>query len=273
MNNRFSWPTMWSQHWKRNFNFLMVANDTHPSGTLPHVIVGCHMMSDKPMREIKFDTTMMTKLIDWLKTEKIFIESDSLGITCTTTIGYLTQLHPKLTNCMFLKPLLLEHLEEVVIDPSLACELDPSLTALQTEAMSNGDMFIPAPPPFEIYQTRITCRKDKDKIKMDIIGIKCASNKSCLLKEFFNQSGLSQDADPHAGKFVPAGAIHLIGLEAYTKLLCNHNHFLHTVTTVPIRDFQHVTLDIPFSMDANTDIEQTNLTKLILSQPWCISLE
>jgi len=112
---------------------------------------------------------MMTKLIDWLKTEKIFIESDSLGITHTTTIGYLTKLHPKLTNRTFLKPLLLEHLEEVVIDPSLACKLDPALNTFHTEAMSNGDTFIPAPPPFKIYQTRITCGKDKEKYPLTLL--------------------------------------------------------------------------------------------------------
>jgi len=42
---------------------------------------------------------------------------------------------------------------------------------------------------------------------------------------------------------------------------------------VPIGDFQHEMLDIPFSTDQTTDIKQTNLYKIIMSQPWCINLE
>jgi len=253
--------------------YFTVTNDTRPIGMPPHVIIGCFLMSDQTMCDIKFDTMKTTKFINWLKKERIFIKSDSLGIAKTTTIGYLTKIHPKLTNRTFLKPLLLEVLEDVAMDPSLACKLDPSLSQQQTKAMSNGDVFAPEPPPFELYQTRISCGKDKDKIKTDIIGIKCAIDKGCLLKELFNQSGLTMELDTCMGTFVPTGAVHLIGLEAYAKLLRDHNQFLHTVTMVPIGDFQHETLELPFSTDATTDIEVTDLLETILSQPWCLSLE
>ncbi len=75
------------------------------------------------------------------------------------------------------------------------------------------------------------------------------------------------------GTFLPAGAVHLIGTEAYAKILRDHNQFLHTVTTVPIGDFQHETLEIPFLTDTTTDIETTNLMDTFLDQPWCLSLE
>jgi len=81
------------------------------------------------------------------------------------------------------------------------------------------------------------------------------------------------ELDTCMGKFVPTGAVHLIGLDAYTTLLRDHNQFLHTVTTVPIGDLQHEMLEIPFSTDATTDIEQTDLLEMILLQPWCLSLE
>jgi len=125
------------------------------------------------MRDIKFDTTTTTKFINWLKQEKIFIESDLLGIAKTKTIGYLTKLHPKLTNHTFLKPLLLSLLEDIVLDPALACELDPMIKHQQTEVMSNGDFLSVAPLDFEIYKTRISCSRDKDKISTDVLGIKC----------------------------------------------------------------------------------------------------
>ncbi len=235
--------------------FFTVVNDTRPVGTPPHVIVRCHLMSTRTMRDIKFDTMKTTKLIDWLK--KNFIESDLLGITKTTTIGYLTKLHPKLTNRTFLKPLLFSILEDVVVDPE----------------MSNGDIFIPKPLQFEIYKTKISCRRDNNKISTEVLGIKCAIDKGCLLKEFFNQSSVMTAIDPRLGTFVPTGGVHLIGMDAYAKLLREHNHFLHTVTTIPIGDFQHATLEIPFSTDATTDIDQTDLTEVIMSQPWCLSIK
>jgi len=73
--------------------------------------------------------------------------------------------------------------------------------------------------------------------------------------------------------FVPTGAVHLIGAEAYTNLLCANNEFLQSITTVPMGDFQHETLKIPFSLDKDTDINQMNLLKLISEQTWCISVE
>jgi len=38
-------------------------------------------------------------------------------------------------------------------------------------------------------------------------------------------------------------------------------------------DFQHPTLDIPFSMDSATDIKQMTLQDLIAEQTWCLGVE
>jgi len=109
-------------------------------------------------------------------------------------------------------------LEDVVLDPTLTCELNPLIKTQQTEAMSNSNFLSIAPPEFEIYKTRITCSHDKDKISTNVLGIKCAQDKGCLLKEFFNQSSVLSDIDTRLGTFVPTRAVHLIGLEAYAKL-------------------------------------------------------
>jgi len=73
--------------------------------------------------------------------------------------------------------------------------------------------------------------------------------------------------------FIPTGTIHLVGPEACTNLLCAINAFLQNITTVPMGDFQHEMLKIPFSMDNDMDINQTNLFDLINDQPWCINVE
>jgi len=253
--------------------FFTVTNDTRPTGTAPHIIIGCYMMSKWTVCKIKFDSTSSTKFLDWLSKEKIFIESDSLSISKTATIGYLFKLHLHLTSRMFLKPLLREVLSNIVISPELACELDPSLKTQQTEAMSNGNIFIPEIPLFEIYKTHVSHSHDDKKVKTDVIGIKCAIDKSRLLKEFLTQYGNPMELDPCIGTFFPTGVVHLIGPEAYVKLLQDNNSFLQSIATVLIGDFQHATLDIPFSTDTSTDIDATTLYDTILDQPWCLSLE
>jgi len=253
--------------------FFTVTNDTRPTGMKPHIIIGCYMMSERTVHEIKFESTSSTKFLDWLSKEKIFVESDSLGIAKTATVGYLFKLHPHLTNRTFLKPLLLEVLSDIVISPELACELDPTLKTQQTEAMSNGNLFIPEIPSFEIYKTHVSHGRDDKKIETDVIGIKCAIDKSRLLKEFFTQLGNPMELDTRIGTFVPTGAVHLIGQDAYVRLLHDNNSFLQTIATVPIGDFQHATLEIPFSTDTSTDIDATTLYDTILDQPWCLSLE
>jgi len=225
------------------------------------------------VKEIKFDHTQTTQFMDWLKKAQIFIESDELGITRTTTIGYLTKLHSKLTNRTFLKPLLNDYLSEVIISPELACELDPSLKKLCDAAKANGDFFAPAPPPFELFKTHISYGRDDKKIRTDVLGIKCAVEQGQLLKEFFTKISNPMDLDTHIGTFIPSGTVHMIGPEAFAKLLRDNNLFLQTISTIPVGDFQHETLDIPYSVDSSTDIDATTLAETILEQPWCISLE
>jgi len=123
----------------------------------------------------------------WMKKEKIFIELDSLGITKMTSIGYLANLHPTLTNYTNLKQLLNTALEDIVINAQLAVELNLELKTSQVTAKANGDMFIPAVPPFNLYQTHLTTSHDKEKVKTNIISIKCATAKAQLLKEFYSQ--------------------------------------------------------------------------------------
>jgi len=230
-------------------------------------------MSDRTVWEIKFDTMMQTKFVDWLAKEKIFLESDSLGITKTATIGYLLKLHTRITNCTILKELLNDKLHDMTLNPDLAVELDPSLKSKQTEAMSNGDLFIPEQPPFKVFSTCIRHGCDKDKIETFVFGIKCAVNHARLLKEYFTQLSNPMELDTRFGVFLPTGTVHMIGMDAYKKLLCDNNKFLQTITTVPLGDFQHEMLDIPFSCDTNTNIDAKTLYDTMLDQPWCLSVE
>ncbi len=135
--------------------YFTVMQDIHPTNTKPHIIIGCHLMSNQTVHEIKFNTTMQNKFVDWLAKEKIFLESDLLGITKTATIGYLLKLHTQITNCTTLKELLADELQNLNLNPDLVVKLDPTLKPKQVEAMSNGDIFVPKLPPFKIFSTCI----------------------------------------------------------------------------------------------------------------------
>jgi len=252
--------------------FFTITTDARATTNQQRVVIGCTLLSERTITEIKFDRTK-PELLEWMKNQKIFVESDSLGVNKTTTIGYLTRLHPQLTNRNTLKALLNVALEDIYIDPKLATDLDPTLTDKHTEAMSNGDVFVPEVPPFEVYKTRITHGRDQTKIFTHVIGIKCAAPQAKLLKEFYSQLASPEGYEKQIGVFVPTGAVHLLGIENYVRLIRENNAFLDEVTTIPMGDFQHATLDIPFSMDPSTDIDQLTLTDLIADQPWCLSID
>jgi len=252
--------------------YFTISTETRAKKNQQHVIIGCELLSERTMKDIKFDKTR-PQFMNWLDREKVFIESDTLGVIKTTTIGYITKLHPLLTNRNTLKTLLQTALEEVVIDADLAVELNPDLKEAQTKAKANGDFFNPDLPPFEIYKTKLNHGRDKEKVETNVLGIKSTIKQARLLKEFFSQLASPTYYEKQIGVFVPTGAVHLLGAANYVKLIRDNNAFIHSVMSIPLGDFQHETLDIPFSLDPSTDIEETTLLDLIAAQEWCLSIE
>jgi len=106
-----------------------------------------------------------------------------------------------------------------------------------------------------------------------VIGIKCATSKSKLLKECYSQLASPAGYEKQIGIFVPTGAVHLLGTKKYVNLLKDHNAFIDSIKSIPLGDFQHKMLDIPFSLVSTTDIEQVTLLDIIADQPWCLNTE
>ncbi len=124
-------------------------------------------------------------------------------------------------------------------------------------------MFIPTTPSFKLYKTKIRHGTNKNKVETKVIGIKCTADKVCLLKEYFSQLASPTNYKKQIGIFVPTGVVHLVRTANYAKIICNNNSFLQNVITIPIGDLQHATLDIPFSLQANTDIDQITLQEVL----------
>jgi len=51
----------------------------------------------------------------------------------------------------------------------------------------NGDMFVPEILPFKLYKMKIGHGTDKTRVVMEVLSIKCATDKACLLKEYYSQ--------------------------------------------------------------------------------------
>jgi len=80
------------------------------------------------------------------------------------------------------------------------------------------------------------------------------------------------ELDTYIGIFILTGTVH-IGTEAFTKLICNNNDFLQSITIVPLDNFQHKTLDIPFSCDTTTkSIDATTLAVVYSCKTLCCHL-
>jgi len=79
-----------------------------------------------------------------------------------------------------------------------------------------------------------------------MIGIKCAALKLKLLKEFYSHLASPARYEKQIKIFIPTGAVHLLGTKKYMNLLKDHNALIDSIKTIPLGDFQHEMLDIPF---------------------------
>ncbi len=62
-----------------------------------HVCIGCHVMSNRSIGNIKFKSND-GHLLAWLKKERVFIESDGLGTDRPVTIGHFTKIAADFTH-------------------------------------------------------------------------------------------------------------------------------------------------------------------------------
>jgi len=236
-----------------------------------HVCIGCHVMSNRTIGNIKFNSKE-GQLLAWLKKEKVFIESDGLGTDRPITIGYFTKIAADLTHLANFRNYLINQLMLVDIDATTAVNLAPHLKEAQLEAMTNGDEYISTLPDFEIYRTHLSHGREPSQVKTDVLGVKCAPRDANLLGEFFTRMATETNNDHRDGIFLPKGAVHLLGPQTYEQVLKEHNFFLTTVATVPINleyDAWFTVID-PANASDNAPI---SLHDHLLRKPWFLRLE
>jgi len=256
------------KEFKKFFNVSTTRNDKQRQ---THVCIGCHVLSNRSLGNIKFKSND-NHLLAWLKKTRVFIEADSLGTERPVTIGYFTKIEPELTHLTNFREHLATQLMMIEIDAETAVSLAPHLKPTQLEAMSNGDDFIPSLPNFEVYRTRITHGREPSKVTTDVIGVKGAPKDAKLLGEFFTRLAAETRNDPRDGVYLPKGAVHLLGPTTFEQVLKENNFFLTTVATVPV--------NLEFAawfavIDANDTSETVaiSLHDHLLRQPWFLRLE
>ena len=118
------------------------------------VCIGCHVLSNRSLGNIKF-RSQDAHLLAWLKKEHIFLESDNLGIHRPMTIGYFTKIAGTYTHLTHFRDHLTNQLMLVDINDATVIALAPHLKSAQLDAMSSGDEFVSL-PFFEVYRTKLS---------------------------------------------------------------------------------------------------------------------
>jgi len=251
--------------------FFKISNLKIAKHSQTHVCIGCHVLSDRTLGNIKFKSNE-SNLLNWLKKEKVFLEADSLGIDRPVTIGYLTKIDPTITHLSNLRETLVNQLLLIDIEADLAVELAPHLKDAQLEAMSNGDDYVPILPNFEVYRTRLTHGRAPSQVITDVIGVKGTPRDAKLLSEFFTRMASATSNDIRNGTFIPTGAVHLLGPTTYEQVLKANNFFLNQVATIPV-NLEYGAWFAIIDTNQTSETEPTSLYEHLLRKPWFLRIE
>jgi len=235
-----------------------------------YVCIGCHVLSNRTISNIKFHSET-TNLLDWLKKNKVFLESDHLGIERPITIGYFSKIAPEHTHLANFREHLANQLMMIEIDAETAIELAPHLKHAQLDAMSNGDDYVPILPHFEIYKTRLSHGRAPTQITMEVLGVKSAPKDAKLLGEFFTRLA-AEGNNYHDGVFLPKGAAYLLGPETYGQVLKDNNFFLNNVASIPV-NLEYSAWFAVIDPENHSDDAPVSLHDHLLRQSWFLRVE
>jgi len=229
------------------------------------------VLSDRSLSQIKFKSSD-NHLLTWLKKERIFVDSDSLGIARPTTIGYFTQIAPDLTHLANFRDHLVNQMMLIEIAADDAIALAPHLKAAQLEAMSSGDEFTTILPNFEVYRTRLSHGRTPSQVTTDVIGIKCEPRDAKLLTEFFACLATETNNSHQDGTFVPKGASSLLGPQTYKQIIKDNNRFLTNVATIPI-NLEYDAWFVVINPHASNKTTTLSLYDHLTCKPWFLRIE
>jgi len=251
--------------------FFKVSTTRNDNKNQTHVCIGCHVLSDRSLGNIKF-RSKDNHLLAWIKKANIFIEADSLGTDRPVTIGYFTKIDPVLTNLTNFRDELHSELSMIDIDAATAVLLAPHLKQAQLEAMTNGDEFVPILPHFEVYRTSITHGRALMTVTTDVLGVKSAPKDTKLLVEFLARLASENSNNQRDGIFLPKGAATLLGPTTYEQVMQKNNFFLTTIATIPV-NLEYGAWFAVINTNPTSENEPVSLYDHLIRKPWFLRIE
>jgi len=132
--NQDTFPTT-EQQFK---NFFTIEWEKGGNTKRDRILLGCKINGTKTLNTLKHHTKP-SSLFQWLYKEKIYLESDHLGIGKTKTIGYLTNIHPRVINRTHTKENIKDTLDDIYISHEEAAKFDHTLQQEGTDSMKETD--------------------------------------------------------------------------------------------------------------------------------------
>jgi len=122
-----------------------------PTRKQPQVVtVGCIIRSTKTITEMKKTTDAKTSILSWLKENKVFIATNTIGHHVTRMISNLIHIHPRVMHQDSLHNTISNVLQAVKITADEAKAMAPDASDHYRLAMDSGDNTQAFVPPFEV---------------------------------------------------------------------------------------------------------------------------
>jgi len=208
-------------------------------------------------------------MMNWLHSNHVYLEADSLGTTKICMLGFLFNIHPQICHHAALKMHLYNELKQVSITVDEAQAL--SEHAKEHHKDNFNEKYI---PPFELYITSAGAGSGTNRVSTQTIGVKSNIEHAALLKEMLIRTTKNSTNNKPVLKFIPNGIAATIGNDTYTALICKNNQYLSSVMTISMVGFTEETLALQIDVfDPTTKTKKKSIRNIMLDTPWCHAIE
>jgi hypothetical protein len=259
INNMESFPTT-----EEDFNAAFEIYDEKQIGDRPRHVLTCRIDSPKAIKLIKFESDALMK---WLKENQVVLEVTEFGTEKIGFVGYLFNIHPRITFRDQLNDGLSIDLHAMPKNNDEILTYDPTQIEDYRRATANGDDFHMQIPPFDTVPVRLGHGQGRARIITEALAIKAKASNVPLLRKLFAQAADQEKFKDTDIKYIPLGLAQTIGNDNYAKLLSEQNQMLLNTATIPLSNFPPNIWNIQLKDKIPTVEEWT------LAQPWCHAIE
>jgi len=209
------------------------------------VTIGCHVHTTKTISKLKKSILEDHTMMEWLTTNHVYLEADSLGHETICTIGYFFHVHPTITHYDSFKANIRDALEQVKLPKSEVIQLDPLASSFYDDDNDDEDVdamidLVETPyiPPFEFFITPIGHSSGTTRIATHTLAIKTNVTHGKLLHELLIRMDKNNTDNPMM-KFIPVSIATTLGPEHYKQMICANHAYLASLATIPVVGRHH----------------------------------